>query len=40
MAPMVTAIEPEKEAELVLDKRRRQGSTGYFVKWKELPLSR
>ena len=33
-------VEPEKEVELILDKRRNQGRTEYFVKWKDLPLPR
>jgi hypothetical protein len=36
----VFPVEPEKEAELVLDSRREKGKIEYFVKWKSLPLSR
>lgn len=38
MAAPVTMVEPEKEAEVVLDKRQEKGETEYFVKWKGLPL--
>jgi len=37
---MFIPVEPDKEAELVLDRRHNQGRTEYFVKWKDLPLSR